>query len=68
MPVAATIAGVISMIATWVQWAAIFGGFGGRDDDGGNNIIGFLALAIVAPISATIMQLANLKIKGICSR
>lgn len=24
--IAATIAGVISMIATWVQWAAIFGG------------------------------------------
>ncbi|WP_094228220.1 zinc metalloprotease HtpX [Methanolobus psychrotolerans] len=56
--VAATIAGVITMIATWVQWAAIFGGFGGRDDDGGNSIIGFIALAIVAPLAATIIQLA----------
>lgn len=56
--VAATIAGVITMIATWVQWAAIFGGIGGRDDNGGGNIIGFLALAIVAPIAATIIQLA----------
>jgi heat shock protein HtpX len=56
--VAATIAGVITMIATWVKWAAIFGGFGGRDGEGGGNIIGFLALAIVAPIAATVIQLA----------
>ncbi|MDK2825289.1 MAG: heat shock protein HtpX [Methanolobus sp.] len=56
--IAATIAGVITMIATWVKWAAIFGGFGGRDSEGGGNIIGFLALAIVAPIAATIIQLA----------
>ncbi len=56
--IAATIAGVISMIATWVQWAAIFGGLGGRDEEGGNNILGFLALAIVAPLAATIIQLA----------
>ncbi len=56
--IAATIAGVISMIATWAQWAAIFGGFGGRDDEGSNSIVGFLALAIVAPLAATIIQLA----------
>ncbi|SFM58233.1 zinc metalloprotease HtpX [Methanolobus profundi] len=56
--VAATIAGVITMIATWVKWAAIFGGLGGRDDNGTNNIVGFLALAIVAPLAATIIQLA----------
>jgi heat shock protein HtpX len=56
--IAATIAGVISMIATWVQWAAIFGGLGGRDEEGSNNILGFLALAIVAPLAATIIQLA----------
>lgn len=56
--IAATIAGVITMIATWVKWAAIFGGFGGRDGEGGGNIIGFLALAIVAPIAATIIQFA----------
>ena len=56
--VAATIAGVITMIATWAQWAAIFGGLGGRDDDGAGNIVGFIALAIVAPMAATIIQLA----------
>ena len=56
--VAATIAGVITMIATWVQWAAIFGGLGGRDEKESGNIVGFVALAIVAPIAATIIQLA----------
>ncbi|WP_319507440.1 zinc metalloprotease HtpX [uncultured Methanolobus sp.] len=56
--VAATIAGVITMIATWVQWAAIIGGLGGRDEEEGGNIVGFVALAIVAPIAATIIQLA----------
>ena len=56
--IAATIAGVITMLATWAQWAAIFGGIGGRDNEGNGNIIGFIALAIVAPIAATIIQLA----------
>lgn len=56
--VAATIAGVITMLATWARWAAIFGGIGGRDDNGGSNIVGFIALAIVAPLAATIIQLA----------
>lgn len=56
--IAATIAGVITMLASWARWAAIFGGFGGRDDDGGNNIIGFIVMAIVAPLAATIIQLA----------
>ncbi len=54
--VAAMIAGVIAMIASIVKWGALFG-FGGRDRDGGN-IFAALALAIVAPIAATIIQLA----------
>lgn len=56
--VAATIAGVITMLASWARWAAIFGGFGDRDDDGGNNIIGFIVMAILAPLAATLIQLA----------
>lgn len=56
--IAATIAGVITMLASWARWAAIFGGFGGRDDDGGNNIVGFIVMAVVAPLAATIIQLA----------
>jgi heat shock protein HtpX len=57
--VAATIAGVITMIASMAQWVAIFGGFGGRSGNGRNGgIIGFLALVILAPIAATLIQLA----------
>ncbi len=57
--VAATIAGVITMIASMAQWAAIFGGLGGRnDEDRSGGIIGFLVLVIIAPIAATLIQLA----------
>jgi len=55
--VAATIAGVISYLAFMARWAAIFGGMGGRDRDGGN-MFELLALAIITPLVATILQLA----------
>lgn len=54
--IAATIASVISFIAFMARWAAIFGGFGGRDR--GRNIIELLVLAILAPIIALIIRLA----------
>ncbi len=56
--IAATIAGVISYVAFMARWAAIFGGFGGRDRGGGGNIISLIALAIITPLIATIIQLA----------
>jgi len=57
--VAATIAGAIAYLAHMAQWAAIFGGFGGRDDrDRGGGAIGLLVTALIAPIAATIIQLA----------
>ncbi|MHC1576678.1 MAG: zinc metalloprotease HtpX [Methanosarcinaceae archaeon] len=56
--VAATIAGVITMVATWARWAAIFGGIGGRDGNSSNNIVGFIVLALIAPLAATIIQMA----------
>ncbi|MFH1133827.1 MAG: zinc metalloprotease HtpX [Nanoarchaeota archaeon] len=54
--VAAMLAGIISYLASMAQWAAIFGG--SRDDNGSQNIISLLVLAIVAPIAAIILQLA----------
>lgn len=56
--VAATIAGVISYVAFMARWAAIFGGFGGRDSRGGGNLVSLLLLAIVTPLIAMIIQLA----------
>jgi heat shock protein HtpX len=61
MTVTATIAGAVTMIAHMAQWAMIFGGMGGRDDEHGGGL-GELAtgllMIILAPIAATIIQLA----------
>lgn len=55
--IAATLAGAISMIANMLQWGAIFGA--GRDDEeGGGGMIGALAMAIIAPIAAMLIQMA----------
>jgi len=55
--IAATIAGAITMLAYWARFAAIFGGVG-RDDNEGGGLIGLLVMAIVAPIAALLIQLA----------
>jgi heat shock protein HtpX len=57
--VAATIAGAITMLASMGRWAMIFGGYGGRnrEDRGGGGLAGLLML-IVAPIAASLIQLA----------
>lgn len=54
--VAATFAGAITMIANMAQWAMIFGGRSDDDDNGG--LIGGLVMMIVAPIAATMLQMA----------
>jgi heat shock protein HtpX len=56
--VAATLAGVIMMVSTMARWGAMFGGFGGRDDRDRGGVIEMLALAIFAPLAATMIQLA----------
>jgi len=58
--VAATIAGAITMLASMGRWAMIFGGYGGRDRDdrGGGGGIAALFMLIVAPIAASLIQLA----------
>lgn len=54
--VVATLAGAITMIANIGQWALIFGGLSGDDEEGGG-LFGSLLLIIVAPIAATLIQL-----------
>ncbi len=53
--VAATIAMAITLLAQMAAWAGLF--FGGRDNQG-PNIFEVLALVILAPIAATLLQLA----------
>lgn len=52
--IAAAVAGAIAYIANMLQFTAIFGG---SSDDDAPNPIAALALAIVAPIAATLVQL-----------
>ncbi|MBD3299529.1 MAG: zinc metalloprotease HtpX [candidate division Zixibacteria bacterium] len=56
--IAATVAGAISMLANMAYWGAMFGGYGGRDRNGGGSLIGLLVMAIVAPIAAMFIQMA----------
>ena len=57
--IAATIAGVITMLANMAQWALLFGGLGGSDDeDSGGSVFGGLIMIILAPIAALLIQLA----------
>jgi heat shock protein HtpX len=53
--VAAAIAMGITMLATFMRFAAIFGG-GGRDSN--NNPLALLAMAILAPLAAGLLQMA----------
>ncbi len=57
--IAATLAGAITMLARMGYWASLFGGMGGRDDRdrGGGGFVALLML-ILAPIAATLIQLA----------
>ena len=56
--IAAAFAGAITMIANIIQWGAIFGMGRDNDEEGGGNFIGAIALAILAPIAAMIIQMA----------
>ncbi len=54
--IAATMAGAISYLATMAQWAMIFGGR--SDDEDGGGIIGAIAMMIIAPLAASLIQMA----------
>ncbi|MHC1699007.1 MAG: zinc metalloprotease HtpX [Geobacteraceae bacterium] len=56
--IAATFAGAISMIGSMLQWGALLGA-GRRDgEEGSGGLIGSLAMAIIAPIAAMLIQMA----------
>lgn len=59
--VVATIAGAITAIANMAQWALMFGGLGHSEDDeegGLAGLAGGILMIFLAPIAATIIQLA----------
>ncbi|HWP56301.1 MAG TPA: zinc metalloprotease HtpX [Candidatus Acidoferrales bacterium] len=58
--IAATLAGVIMILADMARWAAFFG-FGGRSEregEGAGGIVGLLLMTILAPIAAMLIQMA----------
>lgn len=58
--IAAVFAGAISYLANMAQWALIFGGLGGSDDEdsGPAGLIVGLVMMVVAPIAAALIQMA----------
>jgi heat shock protein HtpX len=56
--IAATLAGAITILAHTGRFAMIFGGYGGRDRDRDGGGIAALFMLILAPIAATMIQLA----------
>ena len=57
--IAATLAGAIMILASMAKWGAIFGGFGGgSDDDRRGGMVELLLMAFLAPLAATMIQLA----------
>ncbi len=55
---AATLAGAIMILANMARWFAIFGGGSRDDNEGGGGIIGLIAMSILAPFAAIIIQMA----------
>jgi heat shock protein HtpX len=56
--IAATLAGAITMVARMGYWASLFGGYGGRDERNRGGGLGGLFMIILAPIAASLIQLA----------
>jgi heat shock protein HtpX len=54
--VAAAVAMAIMFVARMAMWGALFGG-GGRDDDNGN-VVGMLLMIVLAPLAASLIQMA----------
>jgi heat shock protein HtpX len=57
--IAATLAGAVMILASMARWAAFFGG-GARDDEDGGGLgpLGLIAMSILAPVAAMLIQMA----------
>jgi heat shock protein HtpX len=58
MAVAATVGGAVSMLAQFLQFSSLFGGGNREGNGGGFGWIGAIVAAILAPIAATLVQMA----------
>ncbi len=58
MTITAVIAGAVMMLANMVRWSAMFGGYSKNRERGNSNIFGVLAVTILAPLAAMLIQLA----------
>jgi heat shock protein HtpX len=56
--IVATVAGAIMMLTNMARWAAMFGGYSRDRERNNSNIIALLAITILAPIAALIIQMA----------
>ena len=56
--IAAVMAGVITTLANWAQWALMFGGFNGNDEEEGGGGLAALPFIILGPIAALLVQMA----------
>ncbi len=54
--VAATVAGAISFLAEMAFWGGAI--FGSSDEEGDNNIVGGIAMMLLAPLAASMIQMA----------
>lgn len=57
--IAAVLGGAVVMMANMLQWGAIFGmGRSNDEEGGGSGVLGGLLMAILAPIAASLIQMA----------
>jgi heat shock protein HtpX len=56
--IAATLAGAIMILASMARWGLFLGYGGGSDDDRRSGMIELLLMALLAPLAATMIQLA----------
>jgi heat shock protein HtpX len=56
--IAATLAGVVLMVARMAQFAALFGGMRRDERDDGGGALGLLLTIVVAPLAAMLIQMA----------